>query len=293
MKNNDYKKHFHEYEKINASPELKKRILHIPSQRKENAGMVRKIVVIGAAAAAVLACVLIICLISYPTGSGNEHKNTVLSEADHLTETGGTGNEQAVIREAGSEQPAAEEKPEETTAEPVELIVRSAEISIPDADDIETPPSEPAYNEIDEQPVIRVADAGMTFEENVPEPAYSEEIVYYQEDLNGEAEVTDEGGTADDAADDVFPDEEPAEDMEPAFDEEPAMGQEPALEKDHDTFTPPPGYDPMLFNDKERPVYESCDHEWVTVVWPDGSEMVECSKCNVTLSMWLYNGYEE
>lgn len=71
---------------------------------------------------------------------------------------------------------------------------------------------------------------------------------------------------------------------------------EPAPGKDHDSYQPPwPDYDPMLFNDKERSRYESCDHEWVTVVWPvpGATEHIECSKCGVMLNQWIYNGYSE
>ena len=62
--------------------------------------------------------------------------------------------------------------------------------------------------------------------------------------------------------------------------------------KDHDTDALQVNYDPMLFNDKERPVYESCDHEWISESWPSG-EVIVCSKCGVHLDMWLYNGYSE
>ena len=74
-------------------------------------------------------------------------------------------------------------------------------------------------------------------------------------------------------------------------DEEPENPDRSPL-KDHDTDVQQVDYDLLLFNDKERPIYESCDHEWTSEIWP-GGEVIVCSKCGVHLDMWLYNGYSE
>lgn len=126
-----------------------------------------------------------------------------------------------------------------------------------------------------------------------------------------------------DSGDQLLPENEDAEPdnddafVEEAYNDEEAfaeiiMGDDPVTtddhpyediittpDKDHVSYQPPwPDYDPMLFNDKERPRYESCDHEWVEADWgtdPDGSShiVIECSICHVTLNQWLYNGYSE
>ena len=159
-------------------------------------------------------------------------------------------------------------------------------------DRIELLKTEPAYLDVEEQADIRVADADTIVEEGNPETAYAEDIEGYKGDIEDhEDEIAwaeeplydelQELGEPEPVVTDGYPD---------GFDPE---NPDWSLLKDHDDDLLQVDYDPMLFNDKERSKYESCDHEWVTSYWPDGSEFTECSKCHVHLNMWLYNGYTE
>lgn len=127
-------------------------------------------------------------------------------------------------------------------------------------------------NYSDDQPLSENADAEPEYDEAFVEEAYNDEEAF-AEIIMGDDPVTT--------------DDHPYEDIITT----------PG--KDHVSYQPPwPDYDPMLFNDKERPRYESCDHEWVEADWgpdPDGSShiVIECSKCHVTLNQWLYNGYSK
>jgi len=282
MNHKDFKKLYREYENINASSGLKYRILSAAERDPGKSRHAGKIAVAASIATALLIGVLVICAASL--FNGNEESSKI---------------SQIVSNGAAETSPElSAEKMTEETAIPELVISDMNGLVLPGQE------KEPPNLETDnlEQPVMRVADA-----------AASDLAVFDDADIQAAAEITEEAvpdstfteaaindefspeitpdGYNDDISADISLDEEPEDpDLYRLKDQE---DPDWSLLKDHDTDSLQVDYNPMLFNDKERPLYESCDHEWVTSYWPDGSEFIECSKCHVHLDMWLYNGYSE
>jgi len=281
MSHKDFKELYREYETINASPGLKYRILSAAERDPGKSSRAGKIAVAASIAAALLIGVFVICAASLFNGNEASSKIT-----------------QIVSNEAAETSPElSAEKMTEETAIPELVISDMNGLILPD------PEEKPTDMETDnlEPPAMRVADA-----------AASDHMVFEDADIQAAAEITEDavpdnsfteaafndeffpeitpGGYNDDISTEISQGEEPEDpDLYRLRDQE---DPDWSLLKDHDTDALQVDYDPMLFNDKERPVYESCDHEWISESWP-GGEVTVCSKCGVHLDMWLYNGYSE
>ena len=315
MKKTNYPKSYREFEHITASPELKKRILSAATHHPEQHSPAGAIALTASIAAAALLCVMVLCGVSL------------------LRSNDGKGSDQTARQTAADAQVKAPEKdledasksisvsPEETAAaKDIPALAVSDQAGL-----IASGPKDPSSGtetaSDKELPVLRVAEADMTggrmpfsSQESFPNPAAAEELAVQESLPNpGAAEelaVSDERFSGNDtpvnAAPDFTANEDPADSgpkdlsdpSDPEIsspDTEPFDPENPdwSLLKDHDTYSPPANYDPMLLTDKERPIYENCSHEWVTKDWGDGTEFVACSKCGVHLNVWLYNGYSE
>ena len=313
MNQKDFKKLYREYENINAPSGLKYRILSAAERDPGKSSRAGKIAVAASIAAALLIGVVVICAASLFNGNEEASKITqIVSNGDAETSPAD------VTADAPTEVPA--EIPAKAPADAVRLIQVSPEkvfleesaeepaipaLVISDTNGLilPDPEEEPADKETDnlEQPVMRVADAEiaapMDFddaniqaaaevtEEAVPDSIFSE--IAFNDEISPEITPV---GYNDDASSETPLDGEPVDpDLYRLKDQE---DPDWSLLKDHDTDALQAAYDPMLFNDKERPIYESCDHEWTSEIWP-GGEVIVCSKCGVHLDMWLYNGYSE
>ena len=281
MNHKDFKKLYREYENINAPLGLKDRILSAAERNPGKSRHAGKIAITASIVTALLIGVLVICAASL--FNGNEEASKIM---------------QIVSNGAAETSPElSAEKTTEETAIPELVISDTNGLILPD------PVEGSADMETDniEQPVMRVADA-----------AASDLAVFDDADIQAAAEITEEAFSDssftevafndeispeitqdvnnDDILTDISMDEEPEDpDLYRLRDQE---DPDWSLMKDHDTDALQVDYDPMLFNDKERPIYESCDHEWTSEIWP-GGEVIVCSKCGVHLDMWLYNGYSE
>jgi len=308
MNHKDFKKLYREYENINAPLGLKDRILSAAERDPGKSRHAGKIAVAASIATALLIGVLVICAASL--FNGNEEASKILRIVSNgAAETSSAEVPVEALTEIPADVPAdavrsilvspelSAEKTTEETAIPELVISDTNGLILPD------PVEGSADMETDniEQPVMRVADA-----------AASDLAVFDDADIQAAAEITEEAfsdssftevafndeispeitqdGYNDDISADISLDEEPEDpDLYRLRDQE---DPDWSLLKDHDTNALQVDYDPMLFNDKERPIYESCDHEWTSEIWP-GGEVIVCSKCGVHLDMWLYNGYSK
>lgn len=297
MNQKDFKKLYREYENINASSGLKYRILSAAERDPGKSSRAGKIAVAASIAAALLIGVFVICAASL--FSGNE-------ETSKITQIVSDGAAETPQTEIPVEVPAdavrsIQVSPEESVERSIEDVMIPA-LVISDTNglilpDPEEKPDDMATDNL-EQPVMRVADAeaaapmdfddadfqatGAVTEETVPDNIFTE--IAFNDEFSPDITLVEDNV---DASPEIPLDEDP--DLYRLRDQE---DPDWSLLKDHDTDALQATYDPMLFNDKERPIYESCNHEWVSEVWP-GGEITVCSKCGVHLDMWLYNEYSE
>lgn len=324
MNHKDFKELYREYKNINAPSGLKYRILSAAERDPGKSSHAGKIAVAASIAAILLIGVIVICAASL--FNGNEESSKILQIVSNGTAETSPAE---VPAEAPTEIPA--ETPADTVrsilVSPELSAIRTTEetaipeLVISDMNGLILPGQEekPADLETDnpEQPVMRVADAAAASDlvvyddaeiqiagedivkavndDIVTEPAFhdeaSPEIILDGDPIEAVSDdIVAEPAINDEVSPDIILDEEPGDpDLYRLRDQE---DPDWSLLKDHDTDALQVDYDPMLFNDKERPIYESCDHEWTSEIWP-GGEVIVCSKCGVHLDMWLYNGYSE
>ena len=309
MNHKDFKKLYREYENINAPSGLKYRILSAAERDPRKNSRAGKIAAAASIAAALLIGVVVICAASLFNGNEESSKMSQLV-SNGAAETSPVEVPEEIPAEIPAKAPADAVRLIQVSPEKVFPAESAEEAAIPAIVISDTnglilpdPEEEPADKETDnlEQPVMRVADAEaaapMDFddaniqaaaevtEKAVPDSIFTE--IAFNDEIS--PEITPVGDN-DDISTEISPDGEPEDpDLYRLRDQE---DPDWSLLKDHDTDMLQVDYDPMLFNDKERPIYESCDHEWTSEIWP-GGEVIVCSKCGVHLDMWLYNGYSE
>ena len=295
---NNYKKF---YRSIDAPEGLRENIIRVPRQKERNIS--RGLTVTGISAAAVLLAIWIICLLTLKTDPG---RHEVITQDNGIKVNEDTMPEAASLEQLSADADTADkeqrlsgnpgttdnEKPSlqsiEINWDPIFLTVSDDQRAAAVKENNNAAVSDNYTAAADQLPLSgsTAADQGIF----VGQIMYQDFADAQSEDaFNDEAEpdIVQSEPPAD------FYEDQPGADVSYDYADFDPENPDWSSLKDHDTFTPIVDYDPMLFNDKERPIYESCDHEWIQADWGDGHMVTECSKCHVTLNQWLYNGYSE
>ena len=99
MNKYDYKKQYQMFKNIKASDQLKNRILQIPAQGAKKTDVSKAIIIVASAVTAVLAIVLIACIISFSRSNSREYEKIVLADPvseDLSVETAGRNEPEAI-----------------------------------------------------------------------------------------------------------------------------------------------------------------------------------------------------
>lgn len=283
MNKYDYKKQYQAFKNIKASDKLKSRLLQIPAQEAKKPDARRAIIIVGSTAAAVLAIVLIACMISFSRSTSMEYEKSVLAApvSENLPVKTDDKNESAAIQTfshdqsgqddvsfAETAQPATDEKTKKIQNEPAEITIQNSDVQeninggIYSADNTNTDTD--IYIPVNAIPVIRVASDEAVYE--------AETADYVQSDLEGTLEETEETVSV----------EEPAVEIP-----EPGKDQGEHLQLEGETFWWGV-YDPTALTDKELNQqletnyleHPGKDHVWEHII-SGNEEWDHCILCGI------------